>query len=125
MRNCCPNCSSKAFVKNGLTRHGDQNYKCSFCARQFVLNPKNNSIPEEMRGLVDRLLLERLSLEGICRAPGVSQSWLLQYISQLYRDLPNDLNITIPNNFEVVLLTRVQADELWSFVGNKKNGSSG
>jgi insertion element IS1 protein InsB len=121
MRNCCPNCSSKAFVKNGITLHGAQNHLCKNCGRQFVLDPQSNRIPSFIRDLIDKLLLERLSLEGISRVTGVSMSWLLSYVSDLYSHVPDDLGVTIPSDVEGVILTRVEADELWSFVGSKEN----
>lgn len=31
----CPQCSSKAYKRNGYTRHGKQNYRCLDCGRQF------------------------------------------------------------------------------------------
>jgi hypothetical protein len=36
-----------------------------------VLTPENSVITEEQRALIERLLLERISLRGICRAVGV------------------------------------------------------
>jgi transposase-like protein len=38
--NCsCPQCNSKAFKRNGFTRHGKQNHRCLNCGRQFSLEP--------------------------------------------------------------------------------------
>lgn len=121
MRSCCPNCGSKVFVRNGITLHGAQNHLCKECGRQFVLDPQDNVIPKTTKDLIDKLLLERLSLTGICRATGVSLSWLLRYIPGLYEQIPDDLGVEIPADIEGVMLSRVEADELWSFVGSKKN----
>lgn len=46
---------------------------------------------EEDKLLINKLLLERISLAGICRACGVSQTWLLAYLRELYAALPDDL----------------------------------
>jgi DNA-directed RNA polymerase subunit RPC12/RpoP len=35
----CPQCSSKAYKRNGYTRHGKQNYRCLDCGRQFSHEP--------------------------------------------------------------------------------------
>lgn len=35
----CPQCESKAFKRNGYTRHGKQNHRCLDCGRQFSLEP--------------------------------------------------------------------------------------
>lgn len=121
MRTCCPNCQSKNFVKNGFTRHLDQSHLCKNCGRQFVLEPIANQISQEIKDLINKLLLERLSLEGVCRVTGVSQTWLMSYITELYHQVPDDLKLVIPHEVEDVFLTRVEADELWSFVGHKGN----
>ena len=49
-------------MKNGKTRHGQQNI---YCGRQFVENPKWRKISEETKQLIDRLLLEKIPLAGI------------------------------------------------------------
>jgi insertion element IS1 protein InsB len=123
MRTCCPSCGSKAFKRNGINQHGDQNHKCLECNRQFVLDPQNKIIPEETKDLIRKLLLERLSLQGICRVTGVSQTWLLNFIKQEYEKVPQGLNIQTPPECESLglVLERLEADELWSFVGKKKN----
>jgi hypothetical protein len=44
------------------------------------------------KSLIDKLLLERLSLSGICRVMNISESWLSGYLKTLYSNLPEDLN---------------------------------
>ena len=44
--------------------------------RQFVLNPRNRPVTEETKKLIDRLLLERLSIAAICRVSGISETWM-------------------------------------------------
>ncbi len=74
MHNCCPSCQSVVFVKNGFTPQGAQNHFRKECGRQFILDPQGQRIPEETKYLIDKLLLERLPLEGVCRVTGVSMS---------------------------------------------------
>jgi hypothetical protein len=79
---------------------------------------------EETKELIKRLLLERLSLSGICRATGVSLRWLLTFIAELYDMLPNDLFAQSPKRPTAhtrVLRLEAEADEMWSFVGSKAN----
>ena len=121
MRTCCPSCGSIAFIRNGINQHGDQNHKCLECGRQFVLNPQNKIISDETKDLVRRLLLEKLSLRGICRSAQVSQGWLFNFIKQEYDQIPRDLNVRVPPECTGLILERLEADELWSFVGKKKN----
>lgn len=121
----CPSCGSPKYKKNGHTKTGKQNHRCKSCGRQFVLNPEWQPISDEKKALIKRLLLERISLLGICRAVGVSLAWLLQFIVQLYKELPDDLNLNPQlikkQNGIALFYLESQADEMWSFVGKKSN----
>ena len=46
------------------------------------------AISEEIKALVDKLLLERISLAGIARVVGVSKRWLQNYVNNKYDDIP-------------------------------------
>jgi insertion element IS1 protein InsB len=78
----CPRCGSTHTVKNGLTRHDKQNHRCHDCNRQFTETPSNKRISSDTRAIIDKLLLERLSLAGIARAVGVSETWLQTYVNR-------------------------------------------
>ncbi len=41
MSSACPQCQSKAYKRNGYTRHGKQNHRCLSCGKQFSLEPYN------------------------------------------------------------------------------------
>ncbi len=71
LREACPQCGSTWFKRNRHIHTGKQNHCCKLCGRAFVLHPENQVITEEQRTLIERLLLERISLRGICRAAGV------------------------------------------------------
>jgi hypothetical protein len=117
----CPSCSSILVKKNGHIHNGKQNYRCLKCSRQFVLEPVQKVIDERTKNLIRRILLERISLEGVCRAFEVSMPWLLEFIDSLINELPENLNAEVgteDDELEVVLL---EADELWSYVGSKEN----
>ncbi len=77
MKSTCPSCDSKSIKKNGYIHNGKQNYYCLVCTRQFVLKPKNKIIDQRTRHEVQQALLERVSLEGICRIFSISIPWLL------------------------------------------------
>jgi transposase-like protein len=72
IRETCPACVSHPFKKNGHSYNGNQNHRCKACGRQFVLQADKYLIDEDQRALVGRLLLENISLHGICRVVGVS-----------------------------------------------------
>jgi insertion element IS1 protein InsB len=122
-RETCPQCGSRWYKRNGHIHTGKQNHRCKRCGRAFVLNPENQVITEEQRILIDRLLLERISLRGICRAVGVGLRWLSQFMVERFRTAPDHLNVKLPASPPAVILHRLEAemDELWSFVGVKAN----
>lgn len=91
----CPHCYSVRVKKNGHTHYGKQNHQCTSCQRQFVEEGQDWFISAEKKALVNKLLLERISLAGICRVCAVSGTWLLTYIKELYDALPDDLNADV------------------------------
>lgn len=118
----CPDCGNTHVKRNGHTHYDEQNYCCKSCGRQFVKDSQR--INEPARDIIRRLLLERLSLSGICRVMGVSLRWLLCFISELYQGLPDDLyvNMPVPGKGKVQVCRWVaEADEMWSFVQHKEN----
>jgi insertion element IS1 protein InsB len=123
LRETCPQCGSRRYKRNGHIHTGKQNHRCKLCGRAFVLNPENHLITEEQRTLIERLLLERISLRGICRAVGVGLRWLLQFMVEWFQAAPKHLYVQPPDGSQAVILLRLGAelDELWSFVGTKAN----
>jgi insertion element IS1 protein InsB len=122
-REACPQCGSTWYKRNGHIHTGKQNHRCKQCGRAFVRNPENQVITEEQRTLIERLLLERISLRGICRAVGVGLRWLLQFMVERFQAAPEHLYVESPVDTRAVILQRLKAemDELWSFVGAKEN----
>ncbi len=80
----CPSCGSYHTIKNGSTHNGKPKNQCKDCGRQFVINPSQKKVSEETKQLIDRLLLERISLRGIERVTGVSWSWLQNYVNDKF-----------------------------------------
>jgi transposase-like protein len=89
----CPNCASQKIVKNGRIHNGKQRFKCNECNRQFVENPQKILINQEKRNLIDRLLLERISLAGISRSAKVSPKWLQTYVNNKYALVPRNIQV--------------------------------
>jgi transposase-like protein len=89
----CPNCQLSHIKKNGHTHYGKQNHRCLICGRQFVL--RDETFCAKDQELIKKLLLERLSLRGICRVFGVSLCWLLNFIEKLYPANSEDLNLNM------------------------------
>jgi insertion element IS1 protein InsB len=123
----CPRCQSAEVTYNGHIHTGKQNHICKKCGRNFVINPQDKIVPDYVKEFIKRALLERASIHGISRIFEVSMAWLMKFVNDFLSAVPSDLNIwTPPENseqpdvgcrFELVC----EADELWSFVGNKEN----
>jgi hypothetical protein len=93
----CPTCRSENIKLNGHIHNGKQNHYCKDCHRQFVLNPENKVVTARDKAMIDKLLLEKISLAGISRAMEVSEVWLQGYISDLYASCPDDLCADLPD----------------------------
>jgi transposase-like protein len=94
----CPECSSDKIIKNGSIHTGKQKYMCKACGRQFVEDPEHRIISDETKALIDRLLLERLSLAGIARAAQVSDRWLQDYVNERYAEQPRTAQVSTKKN---------------------------
>jgi insertion element IS1 protein InsB len=123
IRETCPACGSRRYKKNGHTRHGKQNHQCKACERQFSATADDRLIADEQRKRIEQLLCERISLRGICRAVGVSLTWLLHFMVECFTACPEDLHVQPPAQPTAVVMSRLEAeaDEMWSFVQKKAN----
>ena len=90
----CPSCASTRTVKNGRIHNGKQRFKCHECGRQFVEQPTKKVIDQATRELIDRLLLERISLAGIARSAKVSEQWLQTYVNEKYAKVSRNVQVT-------------------------------
>ena len=78
-------------------------------------NPQNK-ILQSIKDLINALLLERIPLAGIARVLKISERWLQYCVNQMYSEIPKNLNVKSKPKGKLT----IQCDELWSFVGNKK-----
>ena len=115
-RETCPQCRSTWFKRNGHIHTGKQNHRCKVCGRAFVLNPEHPVITEELHTLIERLLVERISLRGICHTVRVGLQWLLQFMVARFQAAPEHLNVKPVDGAPTGILHRLEAelDELWS-----------
>ena len=123
IRTSCPECGSNKYKKNGHTHNGKQNHQCKDCRREFVLDPAKEVVSEDKKELAQKLLLERISLRGICRVLNVSLTWLLGFMVSLFESLPNDINFQVLGTGKDIILMKFESeiDEMWSFVSKKTN----
>lgn len=112
----CPSCSSQNVIKNGSTHNGKSKNACKDCGRQFVENPRNTVISPETKQLIDKLLLERISLRGIVRVSDVSWSWLQNYVNLKMASIPRQIKVSAKSKGRLT----IECDEMWSFVESKE-----
>ena len=98
----CPRCQLPHIKRNGHAYYGKQNYQCKLCDRQFVI--RRETVAPDKPELIKSLLLERISLCGICRVLKVSLTWLLNFIEQQYQQTPADLRFVEPAAAEIKYL---------------------
>ncbi len=116
-RPTCPSCSSQHTVRNGRIYNKKPKYQCQDCKRQFVELPTKKSIDQETLELIDRLLLDSISLAGIARSTQVSETWLQGYVNDKYAHVPQQIQVSAKPKGKLTL----ECDEAWSFVDNKGN----
>jgi insertion element IS1 protein InsB len=76
IRDVCPRCQASKYRKNGHIHNGKQHHRCQAWGRQFVACFEHSLIAEDTRALLERLLVERISWRGMCRAVGVTRKGL-------------------------------------------------
>lgn len=113
----CPDCGSEHLIKNGSIHNGKCKHQCKDCGRQFVDNPTNTIVSKETKQLINKLLLERISLRGIARVTQVSWSWLQDYVNHKFACISKKIMLSSKSRGKLI----IECDEMWSFVDNKKN----
>ena len=90
----CLHCLSESVSRNGFNDRGTQSYKCRDCRRRFVLTPKSLPLNDEERALLERLLLERLSIAGIARVMQRSKSCIQNYVNANAKTISQKVEVT-------------------------------
>ena len=110
----CVKCGSHRVIKNGHTYLNKQRFRCKECGRQWVENPSNRVISEELRKIIDNLFLERVSQRGMGRVTGVSLKGLSSYLKKKSETLQLEVPL-VPKKGKI----SVECDEIWTYVQNK------
>ena len=87
-----------------------QNHHCHDCGRQFVQCFAQYCIAEDTPALSKRLLLQRISLRGICHAVGVGLKWLLGFLVQCCETLPDHLHVQCVTCHGKVMIQRLKVE---------------
>ena len=84
----------------------------SLCSIRF-----GQPLRSEQQGLIERLLLERVSLAGIARVLQLSQECVQRYVNRKAKQVPRQVDVSSKPKKRLT----VQMDQLWSFVDDKGN----
>ena len=113
----CPYCTAEVKqYKAGFNRSGSQRYRCGICKRAYTLKPNPLGYPEETRMLAIRMYLEGNSQRAIGRILQVSQQSVANWVGVYVENLPPERR---PEKVHTAEL-----DEMYTFIGNKKTGST-
>jgi len=107
------------IVKYGRTGKGTQRLKCTTCERVFVQNKgtvfygRHHSPKEILECLA--MLAERNSLAAIHRIKGIKEETVMDWLREAANHVEEIEALLLANH----LLTRVQLDAMWTYVGHK------
>ena len=89
----CPSCGSNDLRKNGRIHNNKAKNECQKCGYQFVINNPKKIVTQTQKDLIDKLLLERISLRGIARVVGISWRWLQNYVNNKFAQVPRRITV--------------------------------
>lgn len=97
----CPSCGGSNLVKNGRTYLGKDRLKCKRCSRQFVTRRCHPPLSPECKRRIELLLVERISLEAICRVMEIKAHQLYPYTEELYGEISADLACNVAQDSKI------------------------
>ena len=111
----CPNCQSNDIVKNGKSIKQKQRYLCKNCRRQFVIEYEYNDFKKETKNFIVPMTLNGSGIRDISRVLQISSNTVLSTIKQANKKLLKE------QKHKKYSYSKLQIDEMWTYVGNKKN----
>lgn len=113
----CPHCQqTKRQNKAGRTEAGSQRYRCMHCGRKYTPEPKPRGFLDEVRQQALQMYVDGMNLRRIGRHLGIHHRTVSLWVAVHAASLPE-----VPMPEEVI---DSQMDELFTFIGDKKTGST-
>ena len=104
------------MIKDGKNPSGSQRYKCKACKSRYTPQPKLIGYSEAFKLQAIKLYVDGMNLRRIARhleiSPQSVSNWVNAYVAQLP-------NAPTPEEVE-----KVELDELFTFIGEKKTKST-
>ena len=113
----CPDCKSERISKNGKNKQGKQNYVCTECNRQFIIDyePYKGYSAEFKRECL-KMYVNGMGFRAIERVKGVHHTTVITWVKEVGE--------LLPDAYEPKEIPQVgELDELETFVGEKKTKS--
>jgi transposase len=113
----CPKCHHKEKQnKDGFTAQGSQRYRCKICGARYTPEPKEAGYSDEIRKQAIRMYGDGAGFRQVGRHLKVSHVSVMNWVKAYAAQLPN---APMPETVE-----DVEMDELYTFIENKKTGST-
>lgn len=110
----CKNCKREdKQIKAGKTKAGSQMYKCNHCKKRYTPNLKERRNSKEIRKQAIKLYMEGNSGRAVGRIVGISKNTCLYWIRNYAKEIE-------PKNTANGRVNVIEMDELYNFVGRKK-----
>ena len=123
----CPFCASIDVVKRGKTSNGKQRYECrnEACDHStFILDYSYLGCLPDIKERILDMAVNANGIRDTARVLNIAIATVLSTLRLLENNLES-INIRVLENPDCyslkVLIVKVELDEMWSFVGNKKN----
>ena len=113
----CPRCHQTTRQnKAGKTECGSQRFRCMQCGCKYTPKPKQHGYPDEMRKQAVQFYVDGMNLRRIARHFGIHHRTVSLWVQASAASLPE---APVPEEVK-----KVEMDELFTFIGNKKTGST-
>ena len=114
----CPHCTQTRYqVKDGLTGAGSQRVRCRACGKRYTPSPKIAGYTTDMRVQALKMYVDGLNFRRIARLLGVHHQTVINWVNAAAERVPE----AVPRPTDA---DTVELDELYTFVGQKKSGST-
>ena len=113
----CPRCHQTTRQnRSGKTLSGSQRYLCMHCRCKYTPEPKQHGYPDDMRKQAVQMYVDGMNLRRIARHLGIHHRTVSLWVQASAASLPA---APVPKEVKTA-----EMDELFTFIGNKKTGST-
>jgi len=115
--NTCPKCQrTDRQNRAGKTGSGSQRYRCMHCGVKYTPNPKPWAYDERIRRQALQMYVDGMNLRRIGRHLGIHHRTVSLWVKAHAASLPE---APLPEEVK-----EAEMDELFTFIGDKKTGST-